>query len=369
MKKIIFTLSLMLVTATIVFSQNNTPTTFSPTIKLKGNVQSRFDMSMTDSVGVDGKFNAMPVQSNFFLRRVEVRADIALNDHWSGVIRAQLPNLKTTSTGKTIELAYFQYKYKDQLQFRGGQFKMPFELDELTSHEDLRMIERGTTNSLLSSNYWVSYQPGVMVFGTFMGSKSPLSYYAGLFNGSDRSVATDMNSGKEFMARLEYTPIKGIRIGANMGMNKIDSAATGSATGFDLSIQRDLNDNVKLIVEGEYTMASNMNSYISSVDSAKDIANFGMGGYFGQALLRIKSSSKLFSNFEVGGKYESTDPRTDSKQINDSYQTITGGIGFIFLPDNDARLQLNLVHKSYEKPTPGANLDNNMLQMQLQIRI
>ena len=78
---------------------------------------------------------------------------------------------------------------------------------------------------------------------------------------------------------------------------------------------------------------------------------------------------KLFSTFEVGGKYENTDPRTDADQINDSYNSITGGIGFIFLPDNDARLQINMVHTSWEKPTPSLHLDSNILQIQLQVRI
>lgn len=43
------------------------------------------------------------------------------------------------------------YKCSDYIQFRAGQFKMPYELDELTSHEDLRMIDRGTTSALFVS--------------------------------------------------------------------------------------------------------------------------------------------------------------------------------------------------------------------------
>ncbi len=71
-----------------------------------------------------------------------------------------MTELKTTSTafGKVIELAYFEYRYIDEFAIRGGQFKEPLELDELTSHEDLRMIDRGSTSRMFSNNYWASYR-------------------------------------------------------------------------------------------------------------------------------------------------------------------------------------------------------------------
>src|SRR5207244_468705 len=132
---------------------------FNPTIKFKGLVHARYEMSGTDSVDAQGHFNADPLKSNFRLRRIELRSDIKLNEHWSGVIRVQLPELKTSAftTGKVIELAYFEYNWVDQLSIRGGQFKVPFELDELTSHEDLRMIDRGTTDKIFVNNFLASY--------------------------------------------------------------------------------------------------------------------------------------------------------------------------------------------------------------------
>src|SRR5262245_29475185 len=86
--------------------------TFNPTIKMKGLIHARYEASLTDSVDVNGKYAEDPLRSNFRLRRVEIRSDIKLNEHWSGVIRVQLPELKSTGAtfGRVIELAYFEYK-------------------------------------------------------------------------------------------------------------------------------------------------------------------------------------------------------------------------------------------------------------------
>jgi hypothetical protein len=229
------------------------------------------------------------------------------------------------------------------------------------------MIDRGTTSRLWVNNYYASYQPGLMVLGTFNKDKMPLSYYAGVFNGSDRSVAYDNNSQKNFVGRLEFTPVKGLRLGVAGQTAGIDKSITGGSGAFDISFIHDLTSKLNLIVEGEYISGTNVINYSSSSDTAKTIGDFKMTGYFGQALLRIKTASKFCKVFEVGGKYENTDP--SNLNSNDAYSTITGGIGFIFLPDNDARLQLNIVQTNYEKEIAGSQKNNLMFVAQLQLKI
>ena len=347
---------------------------FNPAIKMHGLVHSRFESSLTDSVDVQGKFSATPVRSNFRLRRLELRADIKLNDKWSGVIRIQLPDLKTATPGKAIELAYFQYTCKDQFSIRGGQMKMPYELDELTSHEDLRMIDRGTTDKIFVNNNLGSYQPGLMIYGTFLKEKTPLSYYAGVFNGSDRSVPYDDNSGKSFVGRIEFNPVKALRLAVNDQLVTVGKDANGNSFGADVSLQQELNDKLLLIVEGEYIEGPDISLFNASTDTGtKALSDFMMSGYFGQALLRINVTKTWLRTFEIGGKFEHTDPWTaksaDDSPSGNATSTVTGGIGFIFLPDNDARLQLNLVQTNYEKEFSGAQKNNLMFVTQLQLRL
>ena len=343
-----------------------TETTFSPTIKVKALVHSRFESSLTDSVDVQNKYSADPLRANFRMRRIELRTDIKLNDKFSGVVRVQLPELKGSSIGKTIELAYMEYKWKDALSVRAGQFKNPFELDELTSHEDLRMIDRGPTSIMFVNNNLSSYQPGVMLFGTFMKDKMPLTYYLAATNGSSRAVNYDDNTQKNFTGRLEYTPVKGIRLGLN-GQYIAVKDTTSNAFGADLSIQKNITEKTLLIVEGEYINGVSTTSFVADTTGAL-ISDFGMNGYFGQALFKIGIDKPWCKTFEVGGKFENTDP--NATVDNNSYTTITGDIGFTFLPDNDARLQLNLVHTTWDAAiSPGGITASNMFIAQFQLKI
>ncbi|MEO5675156.1 MAG: porin [Chitinophagales bacterium] len=353
--------------------EGDVPPVFNPIIKMHGLIHSRFEASLADSVDVQGKFSENPVKSNFRLRRLELRADVQLTSKWSGVIRIQFPDLKTSTPGRAIELAYFQYSWKDQLNIRGGQMKVPFELDELTSHEDLRLIDRGTTDRIFVSNYLASYQPGFMIYGTFLKSKTPLSYYAGIFNGSERSVPYDDNSQKNFVGRIEFSPIKSLRIAVNDQLAGVDENITGNSIGGDLSFQQRLSEKLFLILEGEYIQGPNSLLFTSSVDSSKNINDFKMSGYFGQGLLRINVMKPWLRSFEIAGKYEHTDPWTSKSAEEDvsgnSYNTITGGIGFVFLPDNDARLQFNVIHTDYETEFAGSQKNNLMFVTQLQLKL
>lgn len=342
---------------------------FNPTIKMKGLLHARYEASLTDSVDAQGKITPDPVSSNFRLRRVELRADIKLNSRWSGVIRVQLPELKSigATLGKVIELAYFEYRYADQLSVRGGQFKEPFEMDELNSHEDLRMIDRGPTSRLFVNNYYSSYNPGLMVFGTFLKKTTPLNYYAGIFNGSDRSVNYDLNYGKDYVGRVEFFPVPALRLGVNGQINTIEQGVSASAAGADVSLQQPFGDHLKLILEGEYIGGNNNVKYKSVTDSSKEMNDYTMNGYIAQALLRYQIDIPGLQTLEVGGRFEHTNPLVSNDQ--DAYNTITGGIGFIFLPDNDVRLQINVVHTSFEEEIPGSQKDNTMFVAQLQLKI
>ncbi len=340
--------------------------TFSPTIKVKALVHSRFEASLTDSIDVQNKFSENPVSANFRMRRVELRTDIKLNDKFSGVVRVQLPELKGTNIGRTIELAYMEYKCSDYFLVRAGQFKMPYELDELTSHEDLRMIDRGTTSVLFVNNSLSSYQPGVMVFGTFMKDKMPLTYYLALGNGSNRGVNYDDNSQKNIVGRLEFSPVKAIRIGAN-AQNIYVKDTSGLSYGADLSIQQKLGTKSKLIVEGEYIQGINTTTFIADTNDLL-IEDFNMTGYFAQALLKVDINKSWCKTLEFGGKFENTDPNI-SIDDND-YTTITGNIGFTFLPDNAARLQFNVINTSWASPVSKGGIDaSNMFVAQFQLKI
>jgi hypothetical protein len=160
-----------------------------------------------------------------------------------------------------------------------------------------------------------------------------------------------------------------LRLAANAQYVAVQSNNNGVSAGGDISFIKDLNKRINLIVEGEYIAAPDVNQFTADTSKTKELSDFTMAGYFGQALLKIKTNFKSFQVFEVGGKYENTDPRTQfSDNTSLAFHTITGDIGFDFLPNNEARLQLNVIRTIYTHPT-STSKNNTFFVMQMQVKI
>lgn len=347
--------------------QAQTDSSFHPIFKWQFIVQNKFEASLTDSVDVQNKYSADPVNTNFRIRRFVLRSDITFTPKLTGTIRLQIPELKTTLPGRVIELAYANYKFKDAFQVRAGQFLDPFELDEQTSYDNLRMIERGTTSILFVNSNLASYQPGLMLHGNlFKTKKVPVNYYLAVVNGSDRSVLFDDNGEKNFIGRLEVYPVKTLRLGFSdqvIGLNE----ETGNAYDADISLQQPLTAKTLMILEAEYVSGTSVKDFNADTSSVKDIADFNMSGYNGQILFKITTDKKWCKVFEVGGKYEHADPRDIVG--NNAFNTITGDIAFNFLPDNKARLQLNYIHTAWESVIGGSIDAADMFVAQFQFKL
>ncbi|MFI5172365.1 MAG: porin [Chitinophagales bacterium] len=342
---------------------------FIPSIKWQLIMQNRFEASLTDSMDVQNKYSADPTKVNFRIRRMAIRTDISLTNKLTGVVRVQLPELKMATTpGKAIELAYANYKFSDGFQIRAGQFLVPFVLDEFTPYDNLRMIDRGPNSILFVNSNLASYQPGIMFLGNLLNDKTPLGYFIGVVNGSDRSVPYDNNSAKNIFARIEFTPVKGIKLGvADQMIGLYDES--GNAYSADLSISKKISSKTLLLIEGEYLTGTNVSAYSADTSSTKEIADFNMGGYQGLVLLKFETEKKWCKMFEVGGKFEQTDPNMSVD--NNGFSTITGDIAFNFLEENKARLQLNIIHTTWESTITAASdiAAADMFVMQFQIKI
>jgi phosphate-selective porin OprO/OprP len=84
------------------------------------------------------------------------------------------------------------------LRLRGGQFKVPFSLEELTSDLHIDFVERSLINELVPS-----YDRGVMAYGNI--KQGIVSYSLGSFNGTGQN-ASDNNGDKDVAARMVIAP-------------------------------------------------------------------------------------------------------------------------------------------------------------------
>ena len=114
----------------------------------------------------------------------------------------------TTATNKTrVVDAYLDARLDPAFQVRFGKHKPFVGLERLQAAADVKFIER----SYISNNILPNRDIGVSVSGDVLNKK--LNYAVGLFNGitdgGDSSTAQDINTGKDFTARLFATPYAG----------------------------------------------------------------------------------------------------------------------------------------------------------------
>lgn len=100
--------------------------------------------------------------------------------------------------------AYLDARLDPAFQVRLGKFKPFVGLERLQSGADIKFIER----SYVSNNLLPNRDVGISVHGDVLGKK--LNYAVGVFNGTadggENTTGQDVNSDKEFAARLFATP-------------------------------------------------------------------------------------------------------------------------------------------------------------------
>ncbi len=96
---------------------------------------------------------------------------------------------------------YLDLKLVPELfRLRGGQFKVPFSLEELTSDLYIDFVERSLINQIAPS-----YDVGVMGYGSV--GQGVVSYFLGGFNGTGQNTS-DNNGDKDIASRLVLAPWK-----------------------------------------------------------------------------------------------------------------------------------------------------------------
>jgi phosphate-selective porin OprO/OprP len=99
---------------------------------------------------------------------------------------------------------YGELNYWPEFRVRGGQFKVPFSFEELTSSRFIDFVERSVVNNLVPAR-----DLGAMFHGSLFGGT--LDYSAGIFNGTGQNTS-DNNDSKDYAGRLLVRPFKHLDI-------------------------------------------------------------------------------------------------------------------------------------------------------------
>ena len=104
---------------------------------------------------------------------------------------------------------YADFKHYDAVRVRGGHFKLPFSLDELTSPTHLDFMFR----SLAATHLAPGRDTGVMVHGRIVNKT--INYEAGVFNHDGKNGRTNnpdkVYGGTTVAARVTYEPMRDVK--------------------------------------------------------------------------------------------------------------------------------------------------------------
>jgi len=159
-------------------------------VELGGRIQSDFDAAESDARTLTG----IRLGSQFLIRRARLEVDGRFFRWVTFKIEADFTD------SQPLRDVYLDFGLLPEAQLRGGQFKEPFSLEELTSDLHIDFVERSLVNELAPS-----YDRGIMAYGSL--GQGVASYSLGGFNGSGQNTG-DNNPDKDLAARLVAVPFK-----------------------------------------------------------------------------------------------------------------------------------------------------------------
>lgn len=163
----------------------------------------------------------------FEVRRARLGFKAAFKDYYEGEVVADL-----TDSSSTIDVASLNIAWWKPVQFKMGIFKMPMNLEELTSSNNIDFMERSFVNNLAPAK-----EVGAMIHGApFNG----VTYALAFSNGNGKTRETDLREdSKDVIGRVtaNFAEIMGnkdmvLHAGASFSKGDQYLASTASAIGF-----------------------------------------------------------------------------------------------------------------------------------------
>lgn len=246
-----------------------------------------------------------------------------------------------------------------EFNLRGGQFKVPFSIENPMSLTVLETISNtrsvsslaGMNDDVINLNNGKNKSGrdlGIQISGSALnnGSHELLQYYAGVFQGEGMNTS-DKNNYKDFTASVYLQPVKGFRLGGGVYAGQT-SYLKSSATEESSHVRN------RWALSAEYTSDKfyARSEWIHGNDGGID-----KEGLYGTALLYF-----IPKKMNVVGK---VDYYNQNKDINNEVMDYTVGLNYYFY--NQCRIQLNYTYSDYSKNWGRNHSSENSVQAQMQI--
>ena len=147
--------------------------------------------------------------TKFLVRRARLGVDATFFKYLDLKFEGEFSEVGSASNADSrfqLTDGYGELKYWPELRVRGGQFKVPFSFEELTSSRFIDFVERSVVNNLVPAR-----DVGAMLHGSLFGGM--LEYAAGIFNGTGQNNP-ELNDSKDYAGRLLVRPFRLMNIPA-----------------------------------------------------------------------------------------------------------------------------------------------------------
>ncbi len=157
--------------------------------------------------------------NTFLVRRARLGVEGRLQRYYDFKLEGDFADAAST----LLRDFYVNVHRVDQLQFRFGQFRVPFSQEEIRADNVQDFVERSLVNNLAPSR-----SPGMAVTGVL--GKGVFEYQAGLFNGKGL-LAPNNNGTPEGALRLRLSPWKNTRSYWARGLSFGGAGTSGRSVG------------------------------------------------------------------------------------------------------------------------------------------
>jgi phosphate-selective porin OprO and OprP len=332
-------------------------------LTLGGYIQANFESG--DVSAFEGRFGLTALKDRFRLRRTRINLAGDYKEQFEFKVEGDFsqsdglsPN---TRTGFSATDIFINWHAIPEANFKIGQWKAPFGLENLTPDPLIFTIER----SLPTGAIVPERQIGAMLWGKPLTEIAPeqkdlVTYYAGVFNGNGRNFNNNDNNEFMYVGRLELLPFKGTVMGQEASLKIAgDYFFSRDETGTNISPSL----NLKVNADGSlspFILTSPDERHAFSFDAWLKIGPFDLiGEYFDEHVDgRAATGFKPIADFEAKGvyvqasyflvpqklqavvKWESLDP---GQVADDNIHSITGGLNY-YIHGDAVKVMANYVH-------------------------
>ncbi len=312
--------------------------------------------------------------SSFRIRRYKVKftghaftKDLTYKVQW---------NLPSNSGMGKLEYAYANYKMTDYLQLRGGQYKVPYNRQELTSSAKQLLVDR----SLANNEFRFSYDIGVMAHAIPFGGL--FEYNLAVMQGAGANATKNTNTQMLYAARFVVSPLGKFDnyVESDLLHHETPKLALGGAFAYNDGKKMFVDNAIRTFNRGVSTKQATVDlllkwrgfafmgdGYWRRLDAHSGESNFRGGGidatgYTLQAGYFVPVSY-LRKRLEFAGRYSFVDPDTST---SGDYEYEAGGGMNWYLRGQDMKFQADIRRITTKKPSASEEKDTEFrLQYQL----